>query len=367
VSDEERFHFERARPTDGAELEEILELQHFTGRIGLAYNRRPDALASFLLEGDPVEVIVCRDGTKGRVAGLGVSAVRSLFVNGLPREVGYLCGLRARPEYIRATTVLHRGYARLRELEARPPSFFLTSILEENLYARRLLEKKRPFMPVYAPLCAYTVFAMATGSLPRRAAERGVRPASASDLTRLVSFLCDHGKGQQFFPVVAENSLGRPPFTTLRVEDFLLCEREGRIAAAAALWDQRSYRQFRVTGYGGLLRLARPLSGLLPLWGLPALPRAGEDVGYLTLCLMAVSGNDPALFEQLLQGAIAAAHRVPVLVAGVAAGHPLEAVLAARRHISYRSRIYLVFWPEQGAAASAVRRDVPLHIECGLL
>jgi hypothetical protein len=367
MSGEERFHFERASPTDGGELEAILELQPFEGRIGLAYTRRPDALASFLQEGDPVDVVVCRDSREGRIVGMGISAVRRLLVNGRPREIGYLFGLRARPEYVRTTTVLHRGYARLHELQARPPSFFLTSILEENLYARRLLEKKRPFMPVYEPLCSYTVFGMGTRGAARRHRRSAVRPASAADLPRLLSFFCEHGQGQQFFPVVAEDSLGRPPFTALRAEDFLLCERGGRITAAAALWDQRSYRQFRVTGYSGLLRLVRPLSGVLPLWGLPALPRAGEEVGYLTLCLPAVRGNDPALFEELLHGAICAARRAPVLVAGVAAGHPLESVLASRRHIDYRSRIYLVFWPEQAAAASEVRRDMPLHIECGLL
>jgi hypothetical protein len=311
-------------------------------------------------------VVVCRDRREGKIAGMGISAVRSLSVNGSPREIGYLFGLRARPEYVRATTVLHRGYARLRELEARPPCFYLTSILEENLYARRLLEKKRPFMPSYEPLCSYTVFAMAAGRR-RRAVRNSVRPASASDLPRLLSFLCEHGTGQQFFPVVTVDSFDRPPFNTLRPEDFLLCERQGRVVAAAALWDQCSYRQFRVTGYGGLLRLVRPLSALLPLCGLPALPRAGEDVGYLTLCLPAARGNDPALFEELLDGALAAAYRAPVLVAGAAAGHPLEAVLASRRHIGYRSRIYLVFWPEQAAAAAEVRRDMPLHIECGLL
>lgn len=363
---EERFYYERARQGDSAEIEAILELQPFEGRIGLAYTRRPDALGSFLLEGDPVDVVVCRDRQEGRIAAMGISAVRRLHVNGQPREIGYLFGLRARPEYVRAFP-LHRGYARLYELQSRPTSFFLTSILEENLYARRLLEKKRPFMPVYEPVCAYTIFAMGTGRLARRAARKGVRRAYPSDLLRLVSFLAEHGTGQQFFPVVTKDSFGRPPFATLRAEDFLLWEEQGSIVAAAGLWDQRSYRQYRVTGYKGLLHLLRPLSRALSLWGFPALPRTGEEVQYLTLCLPTVRGNDPALFGEFMDEVLAAARGSSLLLAGVAAGNPFEPILAARRHLSYRSRIYLVSWPDQAPAVSEVRRDMPLHIECGLL
>lgn len=362
----QRFHFERAKPGDGGELETILELQPFAGRIGLTYTRRPDALASFLLEGDPVDVVVCRDRQEGRIAAMGISAVRLLHVNGQPREIGYLFGLRARPEYLRAFP-LHRGYARIHELETRPTSFFLTSILDENLYARRLLEKKRPFMPVYEPLCLYTVFAMGTGRLARRPARKGIRRADASDLPRLVSFLAEHGKGQQFFPVVTKDSFGWPPFATLHTEDFLLWEKQGSIVAAAGLWDQRSYRQYMVTGYRGLFHLLRPLSHALSPWGFPALPRTGEEVPYLTLCLPAVRGSDPALFADFMDEALAAACGSPLLLAGVAAGHPFEPVLAARRHVSYRSRIYLVSWPEQAPAVSGVRHDMPLHIECGFL
>ncbi len=364
--EDERFHYERASPGDGAELETILELQPFEGRIGLAYTRRPDALASFLQEGDPVDVVVCRDRQEGRIAAMGISAVRSLLVNGQSKEIGYLFGLRARPEYLRAFP-LHRGYARIHELQTRPTSFFLTSILEENLYARRLLEKRRPFMPVYEPLCSYTVFAMGTGHFAPRALAKDVRRAGASDLPRLIAFLAENGTGQQFFPVVTKDSFGRPPFTTLRVEDFLLQEKQGSLVAAAGLWNQRTYRQYRVTGYAGLFRLLRPLSHALSPWGFPALPRAGEEVTYLTLCLPTVRGNDPSLFADFMDHVLAAGHGASVVLAGAAAGHPFEAVLAARRHVSYRSRIYLVSWPDQAPAVSEVRHDMPLHIECGFL
>ena len=222
-------------------------------------------------------------------------------------------------------------------------------------------------MPVYEPLCSYTVFAMGTGRFARRSTRKRVRRAGASDLPRLVSFLAEHGTGEQFFPVVTEGSLGRPPFAGLRAEDFLLWEEQDSIQGAVGLWNQRSYRQYRVTGYRGLFHLLRPLSHVLSPWGVPALPRTGEELPYLTLCLPAVRRDDPRLFAELVEEALAAARGSSVLLAGVADGHPFEPVLAARRHVSYRSRIYMVWWPEQAPAVSKVRRDMPLHIECGFL
>lgn len=388
---ESRFRFEHARPQDGVELEAILEEQSFDGRIGIVYTRRPDAFASFQQEGDPVDVLVCRDAQEGCIAMLGVCAIRSLYVNGIPRQIGYLFGLRARPEYVRATTVLHRGYDLMRKLQAasgRLPFFSVTSILEENFYAQRLLEKKRPFMPSYDFLCPYTVFAFGPAGPRRgrvrtaRGVQRRIRIASEADLPRLVSFLAAYGEGHQFFPVLRQEWFGKPPFSSLRPENFLIWEEGGTLLAAGALWDQRAYRQYLVTGYRGLLRLMRPLSFLLSPWGLPPLPRRGAELQYLMLGLLAVRGDEPGLFDDFLdellvefrmrgretdRGADKRACEAPVLVAGVAAGHPLEPVLAARRHISYRSRIYTVAWPEQTEAVSTIRRDLPLHLECGLL
>jgi len=362
-----RFRFELSSPKDGQELLEILEAEPFEGKIELLYTRRHDAYASFQLEGDPVEVVICRDTRTGRIAGMGVSANRLLYVNGEPREVGYLFGLRARPEYRRATTVLHRGYARLRQLQHRPPCFSLTSILEENLYARRLLEKRRPFMPVYEPLVSCTVYAMSPGKLRLRRLRSDLRRATTADLPALVRFLREQGARQQFFPFIDENSFDRPPFSGLRIEDFLLWEQGGQLVAAAGLWDQSAYRQYLVLGYRGALRVLRPLSFLLPLCGLPALPPAGSQLRFLTLSLWAVRDDNPALFADFLEQVSSDAGSYPLLLASLAAGNPLEPALAARRHIGYRSRIYLVYWPDQEAEAAAIRRDLSPYLECGLL
>jgi len=361
----ERFCFELARPEDGRELLEILETQAFSGGIGLLYTRRPDAYASFGEEGDEVEIVVCRDQREGRIAGMGVSACRTLLVNGKPERAAYLFGLRARPEYARATNALHRGYARLRDLERSAPGLFLTSILEENEYARRLLEKKRSFMPEYRPLTGYTVYVFAakhggrSGGTAHRAAPR--------DHPRLVSFLQREGAAQQFFPHITGNSFGRPPFTGLTVENFFIEEENGEVMAAAALWDRSRHKQYIVKGYGGIMRAVRPISFLFPLFGLPALPPAGTELPAVFLSLVCVRGNDPARLDRLLESCLRAAPPRSLLIAGAADGHPFCPVFDSRRHIGYRSRMYSVIWPEMRDAARDVPAREPMYFECGLL
>ncbi len=358
-----RFSFELARPEDGEELLEILETQAFTGAVGLLYTRRPDAYASFMMEGDEVEVVVCRDRLQGRIAGMGAAADRLMYVNGAPRRVGYLFGLRARPEYVRATTALHRGYARLRELRSSVPDLFLTSILEENEYAQRLLEKRRPFMPEYRFLSGFGVSALSSKSGRRS----GIRRAEVDDADRLVSYLRETGAGQQFFPVIDAASFGRPPFGDLRVEDFLILEKNGEIAAAAALWDQSRYKQYVVQGYGGFLRFARPLSFLFPILGFPALPRAGSELCALFFSLACARGNDPGALDELLEGCLRSAPPCSVVICGAADGHPCAPVFASRKRIGYRSRIYSVVWPDMERTAVRPQGSAPLYFDCGLL
>jgi hypothetical protein len=360
-----RFSFELARPEDGLELLEILETQAFSGNVSLLYTRRPDAYASFMREGEDVEIVVCRDRASGRIAGMGVSADRVLFVNGAPRRVGYLFGLRARPEYVLRTGVLHRGYARLRELRPSIPDLFLTSILEENEYARRLLEKRRSFMPEYRPLARYTVYAFA--AKPGRRSGKAVRRAGARDAPRLTGFLRQEGAAQQFFPFISADSFDRPPFSGLTAEDFMIKEINGEITAAAALWDQSRYKQYIVRGYGGLMRAIRPLSFLFPLLGVPALPPAGSGLRAMFFSLACARENDPASLDELFEGCLRAAPTRSVMIAGAADGHPFASVFASRRHIGYRSRIYSVVWPDMGEPVGPAQGSAPMYFECGLL
>lgn len=365
-----RFVFDFARPDDSQELLEMLEDESATGNIRLLYTRRPDAYASFQQEGQTVDLVVCRDRAQGKIVGCGACAIRSVFLNGHPIDIGYLFGLRVRREYRRKYPLLHRGYAFLHaQHQQRQAALYLNTILDENQAAQALLEKRRGCMPTYQPYGRYEIYAFKTiRSRPSADAEFMMRPASPVDSTILLRFLTDQGRQYQFFPVVSESELLHGLHTGLSIERFyLLFDACQELVAAGAIWDQTSYKQYIVQGYGGILRWVYPLSRWFPLINLPILPTPGSLLKFFTLSLWAVKDNHPIFFQAFLDRIATVTPVYPFFLVGIHERHPLRPLLRKRPHISYTSKIYLVAWPEQTHTVELLdQRRIP-YLECGML
>ena len=417
-----RFCFDFATPDDSRELLEILEKAAFRGQISLLYTRRPDAFHSLRMEGDRVEIVVCRDAERGKIAGFGACATRRVFLNGQPETVGYLFGLRVRREYAKKFPLLHRGYAFLHDsftLRSRfdanggelpsweglrvgsrpsgcrrvnypplapprrgvaetlrsisdlsrqaPPRLYLTTILEDNHAAQTLLEKPRDFMPTYAPYGGYQVYAFACSNKLLFRRKRGeLRQARPDDADALSEFLSEQGRRFQGFPVVApEMFRARVPGWPALEDFYLLKNARGDILACGAFWDQTAYKQYIAQGYGGAFKLLAPLSRCLPLFGIPALPKAGECLRFFTLSFWAVKDDDPAIFQAFLDGIPSAAATFPLYVVGAHETHPLCPMLQYRPHIGYKSRVYAVNWHD--LPPFDMDPALPFYLECGML
>ena len=368
-----RFLFEEATVQDRDEILRILEEASFKGNIALIYTRRPDAYRSFKQEGEEVHIIVARDTRCGKIAGFGACAIRTLFVNGIPARTGYLFGLRVARAYLKKFPILHRGYAYLRTLhQAKNITYYITTILEENLYVQKLLEKRRRFMPTYQPFGRYEIFALSTRrtgkSTSSLLASCSFRRATMADLPSLTAFLHEQGRQSQFFPVMTETVLCSGALPGLKVEDFWVIQHAGgEFLATGALWDQRSYKQYVLQGYGGYFKFLYPFAKLLPLFGFPALPAPGSTLAFCTLSFWAVKDQNPEIFSLFLEQARRAARSFPFLIVGVHESHPLRSTLQKRPHISYKSKMYLVFWQEQQESVKSLRQENAPYLECSML
>lgn len=353
--------FELARSSDRDEILDVLESSSFEGSVSLLYTRRPDAYASLMKEGDDVKVVVCRDPDTGKVGAMGACALRRAWVNGEVARVGYLFGLRSRGEHFRRRPILHRAYAYLRE-HCADVDYFVTSILEENAGARRLLEKDRPFMPRYAFLGRYHVFALRARRRARAGRGLRLRPAREQDVGEIESLLEGAGERRQFFPVVDVGGDG-----TAALSDFrLLVDGNERVRGVCALWDQTDYKQYVVGGYHGALRLLPSLSLLTRWLRLPPAPRPGSVLRFFTLSYAVVEGDDAGLFADMLDLA-AAETDYPFFLVGVYESDPLHAVVEKRKHIRYTSRIYLVDWDRTDDPFGRLNPDLIPYFECGQL
>src|SRR5262245_40623147 len=108
--------FELASDADDAAIRRILRENPMPGRIALSLEREPDYFAESKMPGVVRQTILAREGN--RVVCVGSCAVRLRFVNGAPKRVGYLGGLRLDAAAAGRFDILRRGYEFFRELQA---------------------------------------------------------------------------------------------------------------------------------------------------------------------------------------------------------------------------------------------------------
>ena len=360
----DRFRFDLALAEDAAQIAEVLEEQAFSGDISLLYTRRPDAYYSFQNEGDQVWILVCRDQHCQKIIGIGALAARSLYVNGKPERIGYLFGLRSLRRYRCKFSILKQGYAFLREVQRQNDiAWSLTTILQENIYAQKMLEKKRPYMPSYCRLGSYSVYAL-LGKPEKSTWQRlDCRKAESADIPELVAFLNRQGQKLQFFPVVDEQ-LFQGQLPGLEIDRVVVMRQHREIVAVGALWDQRGYKQYQVIGYGGAWRWLYPFSSLLPLFGYPKLAKPGKILNFFTLSWWAVKNSDPQIFSCFLDAVAHFGSSYDYFVVGLSDSNSLQSIISARRHIRYRSTVYGVYW---GNPPYPLDDSSPGYLECAML
>lgn len=351
--------FAAANQSDDAELRRLLRENPLGGSISLSLEREPDFFADAGLPDEEKVTIVAR--TRGRIRCCGSCVTRQRFVNGRPCRVGYLGGLRLDADCAGRFDIVRRGYAVFGELQRRnSPDFFFTSISADNDQARRFLERGLPGMPRYEFVGEYVTILVSS----RRLAvvrpsgwelwpEERLTPASASELATLLNDGRRHG---QFAPVWSPETLRALEPLGLRAGDFLVKRMAGRLAACAALWDQRPYKQAVIRGYSTPLRYGRSAINLFArLTGRPLLPAVGTALAH---AVVACVGQDPGDAESLascvefLRGR-AAERRIDFLSLGLATDDArLKSVRRRFNAREYRSRLYVVRWPDMGGSVA---------------
>lgn len=388
-----------AGPEDSQALLEILEQSPLPGGVKLLYSRRPDAWESLQSEGREVLVYKLESGARWAAAGqpapadiaaFGACAVNSLLVDGQPRDVGYLFSFRIRPGQERAAAWFPGGYRfHFDQWRQRGVKRFLTTILSDNLAARKLLEKNRPSMPRYHYLGDIFTYSQRCRRRPARLPRFwSFGPARPEDLGELLEFRRKEGLRYQYFPLVEEADLVEDPRKTGRRAPvppldcwYLLRDDRGKIAACGALWDQRKEKPYIVAGYQGLSSLLQPLSPWLsPLLGLPLLPPAGSTLKQFCAAFLLARGGETDKSEGRALGlfldslaAVGAEHPqgFDFFTWGLHQDNPLVMALRHRRGLVLKSRLYEVMESPKASlplspASSSSQKRIP-YIEIGRL
>lgn len=344
------FRLYIAGPDDDVEIRGLLARSPVPGRITIAYEREPSYFDGCRTMGPFHQVVVARDEASGALAAVACRTIRRRYVDGEPRDVGYLGQLRVDERY-RGRWLISRGFRFLAGLDAdgRAASY-ITTITREGREAQRLLvELKRPHYPAFDRVEEIVTLALLAGRRRRRRG-RGVDLAQPGDDAEIAAFFDEHGPRRQYFPTWEPGELAGA--------DVLVARRDGRVVGALAIWDQTAVKQAVVRGYAPALGRYVPLyNAAMRLRGRPVIPPIGAPVRFAFASWVCVAGDDTRVFGALVERALdrAVEHGVDYLMVGLAARDPLLAAARRYAHVEYGSTLYRVEWNRRGGPDG--RRD----------
>ena len=365
--------FEASTEATEPQLLRLIRDNPLTGDMHVSLEREPNAFHAAGISGDQYQMMLAFGGEPRGLIASGGRFELETYINGNRQRIGYFGELRAQGGLKARRKLLLGSYRKMREFhEAGDVSFYLTTIIEDNHRARRLLEAGLGDMPAYQPLETMVTFTIPT-RLGARRRQPSFRIARGNDrqLARIATKLAENGARYQFHPVWSEETL-RSVYRCrdLAPDDFLLCPDGDDIRSCLALWDQRAFKQTVIRGYSPRLGRVRPLLNIVaPLIGRPRLPSPGAKLESAFLSHVAVNEDDEeSLIALVAAGCERAAKKdIDYVMISFAARNPLANVIRKRfTSHEYVSVIYVVFW-EDGAGAVSMLDDRIPHPEVAIL
>lgn len=345
---------------DGEDILRIMEEDAAPGDISLLYTRRDNPYTSFLMENKDAQVGVIKKN--GRVVATIAAVPRDMYINGERKRVCYVTNMK-RLKSCDAAVNWYKMFADMcRKADC---DVYYCSLIEDNADVRRMLAKKRRFMPYTTPVCIYKTYIIST-SVRLRADSYGYEFARAgqTDEAMLLDFLKKNGRKRNFFPVFEDLS----DIGDLKTEDFYILKKDGIITAAGAVWDRRNVKQYVLNRCKGIYALLRCINPVISALGYIKLPKDDTEVKLAFLSFFLSEDGDEEkyrIFISLLLKEIS--YIYPMLVIGTDINNPKYRVLEKIRSISFKTEINEVIM-------TGIDRKVPpsfdksnVEVECALL
>lgn len=362
------FRFELATTADDEGLRSVLRESPMTGEVSLLFLREPSFFEAEKAGNIESQVIAYVHQVTREVAGFGVRSIRSLFVDGQPRRIGYLSALRSVAS-VRGSGALVHGYEYLRDLHRdRKVPYYITTLFDDNVVAKHALASGRTGLPLYIPHARIITYLIPLRHRVRHCPDAEI--CGREMLPQAVSCVNDWNRRHQFAPVYDVNDiLGNTSLLLGFSSRNLYVYSDGHnVLATLGIWDQNAYKQTMVASYSPRLRLVRPLYNLLAaLRGQPSLPKAGERMKFLYACLISAVDNNKEAFEHVLRRALYDWSGVgyDYLCVGLCERHPLEVLVRSLAVRTISSTIYVVHWRDEEVELPC--KDIFSHLEIATL
>jgi len=345
--------FELATPADDADLRRLLRENPIMGSISLSFEREPCYFDASVIEGPFHQTIIARESDSGNVIAFGNRSVRPLYVNGKIQDIGYMSQLRVNPIYGKGLYLargLAGGFKKYHELhqDGHAP-FYVMSVIEDNLPARRLLTSGLPDYPrarEYTRMFTYAIYPVRRKRELTLPSSMRIMRGNENHANEIVDCLNRNNARRQFAPHWTCDSLFR--FNLSPADFFLVIDHE-RIVGCIACWDQSAFKQTVVRGYSGpLARWRKVINFSSQFIGVPYLPEPNTPLRYSYASQLAIDNDDPVIFNLLLRKMYNhnLEQNYSYFMLGLAEVNPFRKMVESYRPLTYISQIYLVDWED---------------------
>lgn len=332
-------------------IQAIYDADSFPGRICVKFLRNPNPVASFQREGDKAVIILLVDTERNdRPVGMGACIIRKEFIDGRVNKIGYLTGLKIVPEYRKKIFFIPKLYEYLRSIVDDDISVFYTTILSENEAAIKLFEKKRKGIPEYSFQGEYTTYMYTS------AKKQGEGRLHQGLCEKLKIFYNESLNENNFSPVDLLD-YGMKPENYYYLED-----EAGQITAACGVLNQEQTKQYQVTEYKGLYKLASYLPS--KMLGYPSFPREKANAKFKSVFALRSANENVEAAEMLLRFIAQEFPKDDFMLIGLHDSNYLKKCFEKIRHISYKSRFYTVLFDDMKDVELGGK---PIGVEVSLL
>lgn len=299
-----------ALPSDDAALCELFARVTMDGDLRLAVERDPSFFGLYAMQRILDQQVQVGE-LEGKLAGVATMLAREAWLEGAQTPVTYLGDLRLEASLRGGFFLLNhfaQGFTKF--LERTGSEVGLTAIIASNEAAIKTLTKRSrrfPTKPIYRPWRKFEITNLHF-TIPRRPrlGPFEVRAARAEDIPALAALMRSEWSQQPFGYVMDEERLRErlARWPGLRIEDFLCAFRGAELVGCVALWNAKAVKRFRVEAYrGSMVWIKRAFNLGAFLFRYPALPKPGQVFPYAYLTHTAVKGEDPLVFQALLDTA----------------------------------------------------------------
>lgn len=358
-----KYVYEFAKESDGEEISALLEQASFKGDFELVYAKRPNAYYSINKDGKKNAIVIARNSESQKIVGVGICIINEMVVANEIVNVGYLCGLRVDKN---STVNIVKSYKMLQEFcNKNNVKYTYTTILPDNLYAIKMLTKKRKSMPLYVKHSDYAVHIIRK-NLKFKSKYKCLK-ATENDFDKLCEFIQLESKNKELFPSLAAESL-KNGFWGLTYKDFYLLKNEdGDILCCGILWTQWNYKQLVLKRYSLKYNILKWLaSPILKLLNYPKPPEENQIIKYPTLSFVLSKNDNPDYFNDFIKQV---SNNVPdeceFFVYGSTTISAQSKNIYKISAVNYKSCVYLIDWDKKNQHDDLLNKNI--YVECGLL